>query len=412
MAKVYDRWHLSRPPADAERCEEHSTKTADVYSGADHGQGKRWQVRYRDQSGKQCKENFDKRTAADKRAAKVTAELDDGTFVNRELGKQTFKAIAQQWQGTAVHRQRTESNVERALRLHVLPTFGSRRIGSIQRADGRAWIKDRSAVIAPSTFATPWNVCTSILKMAHQEGIIPKYPWEGLKPPEVFYPEIHPLHPDAVKALIVTASPRYRALVRQAASTGLRQGELFGLEDSEPAETVAVEQQLIGPDKGVPYLGEAKTKQSCRTVPQGASVVDELKRHRAEFPPQLVHIEDRTNPRKPVWRHARLLYTSETNGPIRRGSWSKVWATNVKRANAYLEKSGSKVRVPKDATLHDLRHFYASVLIKNGATPKQVQMRLGHAKPSITLNVYTHLWEAEEDQTADMMEAALSVVPS
>jgi integrase len=263
-------------------------------------------------------------------------------------------------------------------------------------------------LIAPSTFATPWNVCTSILKMAHQEGIIPKYPWEGLKPPEVFYPEIHPLHPEAVKALIVTASPRYRALVRHAASTGLRQGELFGLEDEEPAETVTVKQQVIGPDKGVPYLGEPKTRQSYRAVPQGRSVVDAIARHRGEFPARVVYIEDRTNPRKPVWRHARLLYTSETGGAIRRGSWAKVWARNVKRANAHLTKSGSKVRVPEDTTLHDLRHFYASVLIKNGATPKRVQMRLGHAKPSITLNVYTHLWEAEEDKTASMMEAALS----
>jgi integrase len=69
------------------------------------------------------------------------------------------------------------------------------------------------------------------------------------------------------------------------------------------------------------------------------------------------------------------------------------------------------VRVPEGTTLHDLRHFYASVLIKNGATPKQVRMRLGHAKPSITLNVYTHRWEAEADRTADMMEAVLSDVP-
>lgn len=411
MAEVYDRWHLSRPPADAEPCEAHSTKTQKVYPSGDHGTGKRWQVRYRDLSGKQCKENFEKKTAADSRAAKVTTELGDGTFVNRELGKQKFRTIAERWQEAAVHRERTETNVERALRLHIYPTFGNREIGRIQRADGQRWIKERSAVIAPSTFATPWNVCTSILKMAHQEGIIPKYPWEGLKPPEVFYPEIHPLHPEAVKALIVTASPRYRALVRQAASTGLRQGELFGLEDGDPAETVTVKQQLIGPDKGVPYLGEPKTRQSYRSVPQGRSVADEIARHRERFPPQVVYIEDRTNPRKPVWRHARLLYTSDAGGAIRRGSWAKVWARNVKRANAHLKKLGSKVRVPEDATLHDLRHFYASVLIKNGATPKQVQMRLGHAKPSITLNVYTHLWEGEEDRTADMMEAALSDVP-
>lgn len=411
MAEVYDRWHLARPPADAEPCEAHSSRTQTVYPSTDHGTGKRWQVRYRDLSGKQCKENFEKKTAAESRAAKVTIELGDGTFVNRELGKQKFRVIAERWRETAVHRERTEANVERALRLHIYPTFGNREIGRIQRADGLKWIKERSEVIAPSTFATPWNVCTSILKMAHHEGIIPKYPWEGLKPPEVFYPEIHPLHPEAVKALIVTASPRYCALVRQAASTGLRQGELFGLEDEEPAETVTVKQQLIGPDKGVPYLGEPKTRQSYRPVPQGRSVIDAIARHRGEFPAQVVYIEDRTNPRKPVWRHARLLYTSETGGAIRRGSWAKVWARNVKRANAYLEKSGSKVRVPEGTTLHDLRHFYASVLIKNGATPKQVQKRLGHAKPSITLNVYTHLWEAEEDRTAGMMEATLSDVP-
>ncbi|MFH8288417.1 tyrosine-type recombinase/integrase [Streptomyces sp. NPDC018059] len=408
MADVYDRWHLSRPTADVDPCEAHSTKTATVYPSAEHGVGKRWQVRYRDLSGKQCKENFERKTDADSRAAKVKTELDSRTFVNRELGKQKFKAIAERWRETAVHRERTEANVERALRLHIYPTFGNRQIGSIQRADGQRWIKERSAVIAPSTFATPWNVCTSILKMAHQEGIIPKYPWEGLKPPEIFYPELHPLHPDAVKALIATASPRYRALVKQAASTGLRQGELFGLEDDEPAETVTVRQQLIGPDKGVPYLGEPKTKQSYRSVPQGRSVVDEIARHRERFPPQVVSIEDRTNPRKSAWRRARLLYTSETGQPIRRGSWSKVWARNVKRANAHLKKSGSMVRVPGDTTLHDLRHFYASVLISNGATPKKVQKRLGHAKPSITLNVYTHLWEADIDETADMMEAALN----
>ncbi|MFE1878887.1 tyrosine-type recombinase/integrase [Streptomyces diastatochromogenes] len=86
------------------------------------------------------------------------------------------------------------------------------------------------------------------------------------------------------------------------------------------------------------------------------------------------------------------------------------------RANKALEAAGSPVRVPndgtpQDATLHDLRHFYASVLIKNGATPKQVQKRLGHARPSITLDVYTRLFDSDIDVTADIIEAALGQVP-
>ncbi|WP_313904736.1 tyrosine-type recombinase/integrase [Streptomyces sp. BHT-5-2] len=58
---------------------------------------------------------------------------------------------------------------------------------------------------------------------------------------------------------------------------------------------------------------------------------------------------------------------------------------------------GSPLRAPKGTTLHDLRHFFASVLIKHGATVKKVQRLLGHAKPSITWDLYVHLWEGDED---------------
>lgn len=44
-------------------------------------------------------------------------------------------------------------------------------------------------------------------------------------------------------------------------------------------------------------------------------------------------------------------------------------------------------------TLHWLRHYHASVLIKNGISPKQVQERLGHADVSLTLRTYVKLWE-------------------
>jgi len=408
MAKVYDRWHLSRPPADAELCVEHSTKARPMYASRDHGIGKRWQVRYRDLAGEQRKENFDKKTQADSRAAEVKAQLDSRTFVNRERGKEKFRAVGERWREMAVHRHLTQGNVERALRLHVYPTFGNRQISSIQTSDIQRWIKDRSQVIKPSSLATPYNCLSGILKMAHHEGIISRYPCDGVKLPEVFYPEVQPLHPDAAKALIEASPDRYRALVRLAAATGLRQGELFGLEDHVTAEGVTVAQQLIGPDKGVPFLGEPKTNQSYRTVPLARSAFEDVQAHCEKFPPRAVRIEDRTDPRKPVWRTAYLLFTNQEGQAIRRGSWSKVWRRILVRANKALEAAGSPVRVPAEATIHDLRHFYASVLIQNGASPKQVQKRLGHAKPSITLNVYTHLWDSEVDKTADMMEAVLS----
>ncbi len=47
------------------------------------------------------------------------------------------------------------------------------------------------------------------------------------------------------------------------------------------------------------------------------------------------------------------------------------------------------------------------------ARETQPQKRLGHSKPPITLDTYTHLWPNQEDTTRDAVEAVLgSGVPS
>lgn len=71
----------------------------------------------------------------------------------------------------------------------------------------------------------------------------------------------------------------------------------------------------------------------------------------------------------------------------------------------------ARVVIAEGASLHDLRHFYASLLIKHGENVKTVQKRLGHTKPSITLDTYTHLWPDEEDTTRAAVEAVLGDVP-
>ncbi|MFG1806210.1 tyrosine-type recombinase/integrase [Streptomyces sp. NPDC049040] len=154
-----------------------------------------------------------------------------------------------------------------------------------------------------------------------------------------------------------------------------------------------------------------KTHESYRMVPLAKSAMDALAAHLAQFSARGLRVEDRTDPQKPTWRTARLVFLSERSDTILRGSWTKVWARAVKRANTALEASGTVVRVPEAATMHDLRHFYASLLIKDGQSPKTVQKRLGHSKPSITLDTYTHLWPKEEDETASVVESVLGSVP-
>jgi hypothetical protein len=75
---VYDRWHKTRPGHADEQCREHSRGRTKLYPSADHGQGDRWQVRWRDYSGRQRKENFAKRSEADARDTAVKASLRAG----------------------------------------------------------------------------------------------------------------------------------------------------------------------------------------------------------------------------------------------------------------------------------------------------------------------------------------------
>lgn len=62
----------------------------------------------------------------------------------------------------------------------------------------------------------------------------------------------------------------------------------------------------------------------------------------------------------------------------------------------------------KDLHVHDLRHTAASLMIRSGATPKDVQMALGHKSASMTLDLYAGWWADALDGVSAKMEKMLS----
>jgi integrase len=63
------------------------------------------------------------------------------------------------------------------------------------------------------------------------------------------------------------------------------------------------------------------------------------------------------------------------------------------------------LQAPGKLTLHSLRHGFASLLIANGLNLVCVSCQLGHTNPSITLEVYAHLFDRADH--ADTARAAL-----
>lgn len=73
----------------------------------------------------------------------------------------------------------------------------------------------------------------------------------------------------------------------------------------------------------------------------------------------------------------------------------------------------SPARRPKvEYRLHDCRHFLASGLIHAGCDVVTVQRALGHSSPSITLDIYGHLWPNAADRTRTALQGLVDAVLS
>jgi integrase len=58
--------------------------------------------------------------------------------------------------------------------------------------------------------------------------------------------------------------------------------------------------------------------------------------------------------------------------------------------------------------IHDLRHSCATLLLAQGVSPRVVMETLGHSQVSLTLNTYSHVLPALQEDAASKMDAILS----
>jgi len=68
------------------------------------------------------------------------------------------------------------------------------------------------------------------------------------------------------------------------------------------------------------------------------------------------------------------------------------------------------IGLPKGTHFHELRHFYASTLIHAGLHPKEIQVRLGHASITETMDTYGHLFPDSEESGRGAIQGAFSEI--
>lgn len=169
----------------------------------------------------------------------------------------------------------------------------------------------------------------------------------------------------------------------------MRQGECFGLTVDRIdflRRTLRVDRQLVLMPSQPAFLAPPKTSASHRTIPLPRVVVEELAEHVRQFP--IKHPDG-------------LVFTDDAGRPLRRTAFSRlVWRPLVVKAGA-----------PLGTGFHDLRHYFASLLIRHGESVKTVQTRLGHATAAETLDTYSHLWPDSDDRTREAVDQVLGPTP-
>lgn len=340
----------------------------------------KWRARYRDGTGRERTKQFARKIDAQRWLTETSHSLAEGKYVDPQAGRITLSVYAREWLSRQVHRPTTAEQMEGVLRRYIDPNLGPLRLAAIQPSDVQRWVKQLSSTLAPSTVGVAHRILSGILKTAVADRRIVSNPCIGTKLPRVIKPRVQPISEDQLIAVVRHMPRRHQALVILAAGTGLRQGEIFGLTVDRldlHRRTVLVNRQLINVNGREPFFGPPKSQASVRVVPLPAVVADALREHLTAYP------------------SPALVFTNNEGAPLRRSAFWTEW-------NRALRHAG----VPT-IRFHELRHFYASLLIRHGESVKTVQARLGHASASETLDTYSHLWPDNDERTRAAVDGVL-----
>lgn len=340
-----------------------------------------WRARWREYpGGPEHAKHFDLKEQATRWVNQMENDKTRGVYVDPRAGQVSLLEVMTTFVDAQPWRHNTVVNARNAVE-HVRAHFGDRPINRIRATDVQAFVASLTAKgLEPRTVQTVFSYARKAFRAAVDDGLIGRDPSARVKLPQhdgapVAVPtladvmELHDGAPDHFAVAIVLAS-----------GLGLRASEVAGLTIDRVnflRREVTVDRQWHGQlDRFEP----PKSKASNRTIPAGDRVLDAL----------ALHLEQHGH-----GEHGLVLHAAGRPMNANRMQWR--WEQTVRD-------------IVTGFTLHDLRHHFASSLISAGCSIVAVQMALGHAKPSTTLNTYAHVMPSDGERIRGAIDQAWRAV--
>ena len=241
------------------------------------------------------------------------------------------------------------------------------------------------------------SVLHRALVQAVKLGLIFRNPDDATSPPKPQKAEMQFYDKEQVQQFLIhtkLSKDRYYPLYHLAISTGMRQGELLALKWSDldmDQRTLKVQRQFTRAKNGGFELTQPKTQAGRRTIALGFNTLEMLKEHQRDQFQVKLDVGDK-------WKDLDFIFTTKLGTPFDKYSLLKSF-----------KKASREAGLPV-IRFHDLRHTAATLQLNNGVPVILVSNRLGHSKPSVTLDVYGHLIAEKQHEAADLMDEIITPI--
>lgn len=245
-----------------------------------------------------------------------------------------------------------------------------------------------------SLFIKVYNVIHGALEKAVELGMIPKNPCKGVAFPKDDRKDVWALTKEEQQRLIAALDGEYyRVMLLTYLYTGMRAGECIPIQWKDVdlnKRTIRVNKKAILHHDYATHSGKqeiqdfCKTKSSKRTVVITAGLAAILAEHKEEM-------KKRAAALGLEWTEDSLVFWNTRNKIVQYG--------NLKESlNKIYRKAGIE-----GATMHTLRHTYATRCFEAGVELKLVSTQLGHSSVKITYDTYVHLFEDTKAREIDKL---------
>lgn len=315
-----------------------------------------------------CKRKWFKGGSTKKDAQRILneklPEIESGTY--RELTKARFNEFSEIWLKSYVEpsvKPSTLAGYQDIIRRLLTPAFENYYLTDILTGHLQAYVADRIKTVSPKTVCNEIVVIKEMFKHALRWGYVKTNPAEYVERPRLTKPEIEILRPDEADNLILNSHSHYRIAFLTDFLTGMRAGELWGLQWPDidwNSKQIYVRRSLW---KG--QFQTPKSKCSIRKIDITDTLIRELKK----------------------WKLACPINEHDLVFPSPEGKLSQHDNVVKRYFNQALRLAGLR-----KVSFHSLRHSNASMRIQAGQNIKYIQSQMGHASINITLDIYGHLF--------------------